>query len=933
MAVGVLQPAAAGAEANPAGDTVWVVGLTGSVFVYDAAGAVRGSWQASDWLLAEGIATDGQHIWIVDTLQNRVYFYAGAAAVRSGRLKATGSFRLDEANKHPTGLTSDGHLLWVADSGYGQDRVFVYTINGRLLGQWTLDPRNSLPSGITLDRASGDLWVVDWLDAAAYRYEQAAWWTAGDRLAGSVYPLAAENRHPAGIADPAAWIQIGDIVSDTISVAGEVDEFVFEVVAEGQSIFVDFQSLTGGALETKLLRPGGGTVYSAANLFADNLDRGPYRLTAGTYTLQVNSQGTSTPAYRFRLWDVPPIAVDDTQIGPVNQGLIPSPGAAQEWRFEAGAGQSIYVDFQPTGGSARLETRLLAPDGGVVYTEIDFVGDALDRGPLALPAGGTYTLRVSGTWSDTAVVSWTAPPPAVAVTEPESGSELRAGSYAVLVGRATPGVVIAPVVAVTVNGRPVDALDAAGNFFALVRVEPGVNELTVEATDAFGQSGTAGVTLLGVESAAGQFAFDQARDATAAGRLAFADTFFNRQSHTLHAAMRLTNAGDDSLRASVLAVFEQISPPAVSLTTPEGLTPEKRDQDSFPVFGAGLPTPPEPAPDRSPTLQGDLRSDPWQGQEILPLRTTNPQVPPDRPYLTFDAASFDGDSLSPPGVLLPAETSLPIPVRFDNRQHLRFDIDVTLLAAGNTPPRFDTVPVSEAAADRPYRYAASASDADGDAVTYRLAAGPQFLTVDPHTGLVSGTPVAAGVGSYQVELAAGDGYGGTVLQTFQLQVWAAIPNRPPRFVTAPGVQAEPGADYVYAAVADDLDGDALRYTLAAAPPGMTVDEATGVVLYPQAAGGAHAVRLCVDDGRGGMAEQSFVLSVGSGESNAAPQFESRPPVRGVVGQLYLYPAAVTDPGGGVPQYALTQAPAGMTVDANTGLSAGSLSPARRACKR
>jgi hypothetical protein len=138
------------------------------------------------------------------------------------------------------------------------------------------------------------------------------------------------------------------------------------------------------------------------------------------------------------------------------------------------------------------------------------------------------------------------------VTAPESGSQLRAGSTVVLAGRATPGSPAAPVLAVTVNGRSVDALDAAGNFFALVQVASGVTALTVQATDALGQTATADVTLIGVEPSAGEFAFDQAHDTTAAGRLTFEGTFFNRQTQTLHAGMRLTNTGDDLLRAAVL---------------------------------------------------------------------------------------------------------------------------------------------------------------------------------------------------------------------------------------------------------------------------------------------------------------------------------------------------------------------------------------------
>jgi YD repeat-containing protein len=1535
-----------GVAANPAGDTLWIVNNSKDVFAYDADGTLRGSWRASDVRQPQDIATDGRHLWIVDDAQDRVFFYADAADRRSGKWTATRSFPLHPDNAKPSGLATDGNRLWITDARCGRPRVFVYTLDGQLLGSWSLDPANGHPRGITLQRSTGDLWVVDQRDVQVFRYAQAAARTSGNPRADGALPLAAGNRHPEGIADPVAQIQIGDSVSDSIAAAGEVDEFAFEITEPGQSVYVDFQSLTGGVLVATLVRTVAGTVetvYTATSLQTAGLDRGPLNLTAGTYTLQVRASDSGTRAYGFRLWDVPPPAVLQTQIGAVNQGVIPSPGASQEWRFEAAAGQSIYVDFQDAAGNAILETRLLDSAGTTVYTETDFADDRLDRGPLTLAQAGTYTFRVNGrgdqigayqfqlwdvppdrvqsiprntpisgltaspvdrvryqfdaqageqllidlidnpqqvyfdlerpsggfvfqrqtgdqlpaalpeagtytlvassyqpvgnvisdhfgafrfqvqqvaapalgvpdsrgtdfwlgfprhyrdalgdkdaelvlqitsqvdtsgtvmvpgqgswmaaftvragqvtritlpdaaeivgsdqvesrgvrvralqevtvhalsylpfasdgylalprdtfgleylvlsygegdaqagrtssfslvaaedgttatitlpvdvgpraanvpysinlnagqvyelaadaavdltgarivadrpigvygghraaqvpagynaanhlveqlppvdtwgrhfltvplatrsggdrfrvlaardateirvdqvlvatldrgqfyetvlaepaeiaasepvlvaqfahgttydsvlgdptlllvpsveqfldrytlatpltgfdanylnivapqaavgaitldgaaipaaqfaaigtsgffaaqvpvapgshhlapssalrpptsdlgspssdlrpptsdlrpfavfaygfaerdaygypagqglgrinavanfelaphaasqqlgnqqmfvatltdstsqplpgvrvdfavagthaaresaftdglgravftltgsrpggdtvtatagTWSDTAIVTWTAPLPAVTVTAPESGSQLRAGSTVVLAGRATPGLPAAPVLAVTVNNRPVDALDAAGNFFALLQVASGVTALTVQATDAWGQTATADVTLIGVEPSAGGFAFDQAHDTTAAGRLAFEGTFFNRQTQTLHAGMRLTNTGDDLLRAAVLAVFDSISPPEVTLAASEGLTPPAGEQ-----------------------------------------------VPPERPYLTFDAASFDGAPAlvvppsggdfplvvpplggefslgaslpTPPGVLTPAETSRAIPVRFDNPRHRRFEFDVTLLAVGNTPPEFQTPPVTEAAASRPYQYAAAAADADRDTLTYRLAAGPEFLSVDPHTGLVSGTPTAADVGTHQVELTAADGFGGTARQTFQLQIWTAIPNRPPIFKTVPGVHAEPDAAYVYDADAHDPDSDVLRYTLDAAPPGMTVDETTGLVGWPQAAAGTHAVSLRVTDGRGGEAQQIFVLSVGTGTPNAVPQFNSSPPVRGLANELYLYPAAVSDPDGGPAQYSLTQAPTGMTVDANTGL--------------
>jgi hypothetical protein len=406
-----------GVAANPAGDTLWIVNHSKDVFAYDADGTLRGSWRAVDVRQPQDIATDGRHLWIVDDAQDRVFFYADAAERRSGKWTATRSFPLHPDNGKPSGLATDGNRLWITDARCGRGRVFVYTLDGQLLGSWSLDPANGHPRGITLQRSTGDLWVVDQRDVQVYRYAQAAARTSGSPRADGTVPLAAGNRHPEGIADPVAQIQIGDSVSDSIAAAGEVDEFAFEVAEPGQSVFVDFQSLTGGRLETKLLRSMAGTVetvYSAFNLFKiSELDRGPLSLTAGTYTLQVRASDSGTRTYGFRLWDVPPPAVFQTQIGAANQGVIPSPGVSEDWRFEAAAGQSIYVDFQDVPGNAILETRLLDPAGATVYAGTAFADDRLDRGPLTLAQAGTYTFRVNGYGDQTGAYQfqlWDVPP-------------------------------------------------------------------------------------------------------------------------------------------------------------------------------------------------------------------------------------------------------------------------------------------------------------------------------------------------------------------------------------------------------------------------------------------------------------------------------------------------------------------------------------------
>jgi hypothetical protein len=82
---------------------------------------------------------------------------------------------------------------------------------------------------------------------------------------------------------------------------------------------------------------------------------------------------------------------------------------------------------------------------------------------------------------------------------------------------------------------------------------------------------------------------------------------------------------------------------------------------------------------------------------------------------------------------------------------------------------FVTHPINEEYALAKYRYAAVADfNKSASPVTYRLVAGPGWLTLSPQTGVLTGTPPAAG--DYGVELEARDETGETATQKFTLHV-------------------------------------------------------------------------------------------------------------------------------------------------------------------
>jgi uncharacterized repeat protein (TIGR01451 family) len=202
-----------GATSNAVGDKLWVIDKDKFVYVYQPDGTALGAWKAGDiGGEAEGIATHGDDIWIVDRNTKKVFFYDNATSRTSGEFTSDSSFSLnlddtvDTKNDHPKGITTDGDSLWVVDDDGSTDKVFKYDLFGNLLGSWQIDSANDSPRGITVEPsgASDSIWIVDEGTDQVFRYDDAITLETGSKNADAVFALAADNINPQGIADPPA---------------------------------------------------------------------------------------------------------------------------------------------------------------------------------------------------------------------------------------------------------------------------------------------------------------------------------------------------------------------------------------------------------------------------------------------------------------------------------------------------------------------------------------------------------------------------------------------------------------------------------------------------------------------------------------------------------------------------------------------------------
>ncbi len=196
-----------GVATTAAGTTEWVVDANMNVYVYSSHGTLLGSWSAgglSSSAQLTGITTDGTNIWLVDSYADKVYKYTAAATRLSGSQTAASSFALvsgRNGDSNPQDLVTDGTSIWVVDGT--ALKVFKYTLAGSSLGSWTLDPADTHPTGITIDPTNvSNIWIVDNGTDKVYQYTAAASRTSGSQNAAATFALAAGDTNPQGIADP-----------------------------------------------------------------------------------------------------------------------------------------------------------------------------------------------------------------------------------------------------------------------------------------------------------------------------------------------------------------------------------------------------------------------------------------------------------------------------------------------------------------------------------------------------------------------------------------------------------------------------------------------------------------------------------------------------------------------------------------------------------
>lgn len=248
----------------------------------------------------------------------------------------------------------------------------------------------------------------------------------------------------------------------------------------------------------------------------------------------------------------------------------------------------------------------------------------------------------------------------------------------------------------------------------------------------------------------------------------------------------------------------------------------------------------------------------------------------------------------------------------------------------NSPPTITAgKPVASVQAGSHYAFQPSATDPDGDALTFSITGKPAWAAFNTSTGLLSGTPANADAGtSSTVTVSVSDGQHTVSLAPFTIQV-TAVPvsppqNTPPKISGQPATSIQAGSSYSFAPAASDADGNALTFSITNKPAWATFSASTGQLSGTPASTnvGAYAgITISVSDGKASVSLPAFTIQV-TAAPNIAPKISGAPAAQIQAGSAYSFTPTASDANGNTLSFSIQNKPSWASFSIATGQVSG-----------
>ncbi|MEJ2621071.1 MAG: putative Ig domain-containing protein [Candidatus Thiodiazotropha sp.] len=240
----------------------------------------------------------------------------------------------------------------------------------------------------------------------------------------------------------------------------------------------------------------------------------------------------------------------------------------------------------------------------------------------------------------------------------------------------------------------------------------------------------------------------------------------------------------------------------------------------------------------------------------------------------------------------------------------------------NQAPTISGSPNTSVAEGGSYRFAPSASDADGDSLSFSIANRPSWASFNTATGVLSGTPDMDDAGTTSnIQISVSDGSASASLSAFSITVTNS--NQAPTISGSPATSVAEGESYRFAPAANDADGDSLSFSIANRPAWSSFNTATGVLSGTpdmDDAGTTSNIQISVSDGSASASLSAFSITVSN--TNRAPTISGTPSTSLDEGSAYSFTPSANDPDGDALSFSVSNLPSWASFNSSTGQLSG-----------
>ena len=245
----------------------------------------------------------------------------------------------------------------------------------------------------------------------------------------------------------------------------------------------------------------------------------------------------------------------------------------------------------------------------------------------------------------------------------------------------------------------------------------------------------------------------------------------------------------------------------------------------------------------------------------------------------------------------------------------------------NDAPTISGTPATTVAEDSAYSFTPTAEDADGDMLTYAITNMPSWATFDETSGVLTGTPTNADVGTTtDIVITVRDRDTGGLsasLPAFSIEVTNV--NDAPTITGTPATSVAEDSAYSFTPTGEDADGDTLTFAITNMPSWASFDTATGALTGTPAnadVGDYEDIVISVTDGiiATPVALPTFAIAVTN--TNDAPTITGTPATTVAEDSAYSFTPTAEDADGDMLTYAITNMPSWASFDTATGALTG-----------